>query len=98
NRFTEGNATSNAIKSQVALQAPIAAQSELQVRLSQIMGRSQVPPNLVNLRSFDEAESAGSLRQYNAELTFEKFSTKQLSDFIRELEQRERLKLTAFQI
>lgn len=97
-QFTSGHATTNAINTQIALQAPIAAQSELQVRLSQVMARAIIPASLVNLRNFEEGESAGSLRQFNAEVSFDKLSTKQFADFVKELETRERIRISALQI
>jgi hypothetical protein len=97
-KFTQKHAQNNLMGAQTILQAPIAAQSELQMRLQQVMGRSQISNSSINLRSFDEFESAGNLRQFNAELTFDQLSTKQFTSFIKELEQRERIKISSMQV
>tara|TARA_R110000868_G_scaffold344395_2_gene605394 strand:- start:1491 stop:2108 length:618 start_codon:yes stop_codon:yes gene_type:complete len=74
---------------------PIAAQSELQTKITQILSRARIPTTAVNVRSFNESSSAGDLKEYTAEVNFDKLSTAQFTELVKQLEERERLKISA---
>lgn len=73
---------------------PIAAQSELEAKITQILSRARIPTSAVAVRSFGEGRSAGDLKEYNAEISFDKLSTAQFTELVKQLEERERLKIS----
>lgn len=97
-KFNERRAESDVKGRELIVPAPIAAQSELQGKISQLLGRVRIPTTSVNVRSFNEGRSAGDLREYSAELVFDKLSTKQFTDLIKQLEERERMRVSGLLI
>jgi len=97
-KFNERRAESDVKGRELIVPAPIAAQSELQGKISQLLGRVRIPTTSVNVRSFNEGRVAGDLREYSAELVFDKLSTKQFTDLIKQLEERERMRVSGLLI
>lgn len=97
-KFNDRRAESDVKGRELIVPAPIAAQSELQGKISQLLGRVRIPTTSVNVRSFNEGRVAGDLREYSAELIFDKLSTKQFTDLIKQLEERERMRVSGLLI
>lgn len=97
-KFNEQRAKSDIKGRELIVPMPIAAQSELQGKISQLLGRVRIPTTSVNVRSFNEGRSAGDLREYSAELIFDKLSTQQFTDLIKQLEERERMRVNGLLI
>lgn len=83
---------------EIVLQAPISAQSELQTRIANVLGRIRIPTSFVSVTSFQEGKSAGSLKSYDAAINFDKLSTEQFTELVKNLEERERIKVSGMRI
>lgn len=97
-RFSDRRAISDSKGREIVLATPIAAQSELQSKIIQVLARINVSSTSVSIRSMAEGQSAGNLKEFNAELVFDKLSTKQFNDLVKELEDRERIRINGFLI
>lgn len=97
-RFSDRRAISDSKGREIILATPIAAQSELQSKIIQVLARINVSSTSVSIRSMAEGQSAGNLKEFNAELVFDKLSTKQFNDLVKELEERERIRINGFLI
>lgn len=83
---------------EIVLQSPILAQSELQTRIANVLGRIRVPTSAVTVTSFQEGKVAGSLKSYDAVINFDKLSTDQFTELVQNLEERERIKVSGMRI
>ncbi|MBH46667.1 MAG: hypothetical protein CME71_00695 [Halobacteriovorax sp.] len=97
-KFNNRRSESDSKGRELIVLTPIAAQSELQTKITQILSRARIPGNSVNVRSFNEGSSAGELKEFNAELSFDKLSTAQFTELVKQLEERERLKISGLLI
>ena len=83
---------------EIVLQAPISAQSELQTRIANVLGRIRIPTSIVTVTSFQEGKAAGSLKSHDAAISFDKLSTEQFTELVKNLEERERIKVSGMRI
>lgn len=98
NYYNQTKAKTDGEGQQIIVQTPMSAQSELQAKISQLLSRTRIPTTSVSVRSFNEGTSAGSLKEFNAEIVFDKLSTAQFTDLVKQLEQRERLRVSGLLI
>tara|TARA_R110002049_G_scaffold57374_2_gene157429 strand:+ start:167 stop:787 length:621 start_codon:yes stop_codon:yes gene_type:complete len=83
---------------EVILTAPISVQSELQSRIANMLSRIRIPSSSVTVTGFQEGKAAGQLKSYDAILNFDKLSTEQFSELVKNLEERERMKVSGLRI
>ncbi len=83
---------------EIILSSPISVQSELQSRVANMLSRVRIPSTSVTVTGFQEGRSAGQLKSYDAILNFDKLSTEQFSELVKNLEERERMKISGLRI
>lgn len=91
--FNDKRAQSDQKGRAVIVPSPIAAQSELQSKIVTLLGRINIPTTSVQVRSFNEGRNAGELKEFGAELVFDKLSSKQFFDMVQNLNERERIRV-----
>lgn len=88
----------NTIGRNVLGATPLTSKSDLERTLNNIARRYQVAGNNINVKKFESFSTGGNLNKTEATIVFEGLSTKNLTDFMRDLLSREKIKVADMRV